>query len=161
MFGFGKKKIVKADKILYSPFDGHVFKMEEVTDPVFSKKILGDGFALSPESSVILAPVAAKVVLVEGHAIGFVRADGLEVLLHLGIDTVNLAGLPFQFSVKKGDVVEGGQEIGQVDWQAVEKAGYEKTTLILFTNANQCFNSFDINYGDVKAGTPLGAASVK
>lgn len=161
MFGFGKNKVLKDDKFLYAPFDGNSFEMEKVSDPVFSKKILGDGFAMTPESSQILSPVTGKVVLIEGHAVGLRRADGLEILLHMGIDTVNLMGEPFILTIKLGDVVEGGQVLGRVDWNIIEQAGYEKTTLVIFTNGNDHLNSFDVNYGGAKAGARIGAASVK
>ncbi|MEG1283989.1 MAG: PTS glucose transporter subunit IIA, partial [Lactococcus sp.] len=96
MFGFGKKKSVNEDKNLYAPLAGTVIDLEKVSDPVFAKKVMGDGYAIEPTSSEIVSPVAGEVSLVQGHAIGFKRADGLEVLLHLGIDTVSLNGQPFQ-----------------------------------------------------------------
>lgn len=115
MFGFGKKKSVSEDKNLYAPLAGTVIDLEKVSDPVFAKKVMGDGYAIEPTSSEIVSPVAGEVSLVQGHAIGFKRADGLEVLLHLGIDTVSLNGQPFQIKVKVGDRVEGGDALGQVN----------------------------------------------
>lgn len=161
MFGFGKKKALKDDKILYNPFAGEVIEMEKVSDPVFSQKILGEGFAVEPTSSTVCAPVSGKIKLLQGHAIGISRADGLDVLLHIGIDTVSLDGAPFKFNVKVGQVVDGGQEIGTVDWETIEKTACEKTAVVIFTNTSDCLNSFDVNYGPTTAGAQLGAASVK
>ena len=111
MFGFGKKKSVSEDKNLYTPLAGTVIDLEKVSDPVFAKKVMGDGYAIEPTSNDIVSPVAGEVSLVQGHAIGFTRADGLEVLLHLGIDTVSLNGQPFQIKVKVGDIVDGGDAL--------------------------------------------------
>ncbi len=161
MFGFGKKKTLQDDKTLYAPLAGEVIELEKVSDPVFAKKIMGDGYAVQPTSDKIFAPVSAKVALVQGHALGFVRADGLEVLLHVGIDTVSLNGAPFNFKVKVGDIVDGGEEVGTVDWTKVEAAGLEKTTMVIFTNTADKLNSFDVNYGVAAAGAQVGGASVK
>lgn len=106
MFGIGKKKELKDDKGLYNPVSGEVIELSKVNDPVFSKKIMGDGFAVEPKENKIFAPVSAKVTLVQGHAIGFKRADGLDILLHLGIDTVALKGAPFKIKVKVDDIVK-------------------------------------------------------
>lgn len=100
MFGIGKKKELKDDKELYNPVSGEVIELSKVNDPVFSKKIMGDGFAVEPKENKIFAPVSAKVTLVQGHAIGFKRADGLDILLHLGIDTVALKGAPLKLKLK-------------------------------------------------------------
>lgn len=161
MFGFGKKKVLQEDKILYAPLAGEVIELEKVSDPVFAKKVMGEGYAIKPTSNQLYAPVSARVSLIQGHAIGFTRADGLEVLLHIGIDTVSLNGDPFHFKVKVGEIVDGGQELGDVDWSIVEAAGLEKTSMVIFTNTADCLNSFDVNYGTADAGSKLGAASVK
>ncbi|MQW23357.1 MULTISPECIES: glucose PTS transporter subunit IIA [unclassified Lactococcus] len=161
MFGFGKKKELVVDDSLYAPLAGQVIPIEEVSDPVFSKKIMGDGFAVEPDGNKIYAPVTARVELVQGHALGFVRADGLEVLLHVGIDTVSLKGAPFNFKVKVGDIVDGGDEVGTVDWAQVEAAGLMKTTMVVFTNSNEKLARFDIAKGQTTAATKLGTAAVK
>ena len=105
---------------------------------------MGDGYAIEPTSSDIVSPVAGEVSLVQGHAIGFTRADGLEVLLHLGIDTVSLNGQPFQIKVKVGDIVDGGDALGQVNWKEVEAAGLPLTSMVLITNTNEKLDSLTV-----------------
>ena len=154
MFGIGKKKELRDDKSLYAPVSGEVINLSTVNDPVFSKKIMGDGFAVEPKENKIFAPV-------QGHAIGFKRADGLDVLLHLGIDTVALKGLHFKIKVKVDDIVNGGDELGSVDWAQIEAAGLDKTTMVIFTNTKDKLSEFNVNYGPVTSGSELGKASVK
>jgi PTS system beta-glucosides-specific IIA component len=161
MFGLGKKKILQDDKALYAPLAGEVIELEKVSDPVFAKKIMGEGYAVEPTDNKIYAPVSAKIDLAQGHALGFSRADGLEVLLHVGIDTVSLAGAPFKFSVKAGDIVDGGQQVGTVDWAKVEAAGLEKTTMVIFTNTADKLNQFDVSYNPATGGSKVGEASTK
>ena len=161
MFGLGKRKVIKVDNGLYAPFDGEVFEIEKVSDPIFSQKVLGDGIAIQPVSSEVFAPVSGKVTVLQAHAIGFVRADGLEVLLHVGIDTVSLNGAPFTFKVKEGDIVDGGQEIGHVDWNQVKKAGLSQTTMIVFTNTQDKLANFEVEKGTTTAGADIGSAQVK
>lgn len=161
MFGIEKKKELRDDKSLYAPVSGEVINLSTVNDPVFSKKIMGDGFAVEPKENKIFAPVSAKVTLVQGHAIGFKRADGLDVLLHLGIDTVALKGLHFKIKVKVDDIVNGGDELGSVDWAQIEAAGLDKTTMVIFTNTKDKLSEFNVNYGPATSGSELGKASVK
>ncbi|MGL4333893.1 MAG: PTS sugar transporter subunit IIA [Lactococcus garvieae] len=161
MFGFGKKKSVSEDKNLYTPLAGTVIDLENVSDPVFAKKVMGDGYAIEPISSDIVSPVAGEVSLVQGHAIGFTRADGLEVLLHLGIDTVSLNGQPFQIKVKVGDIVDGCDALGQVNWKEVEAAGLPLTSMVLITNTNEKLDSLTVKKGIAQAGDLLGQATAK
>lgn len=156
-----KKKELKDDKGLYNPVSGEVIELSKVNDPVFSKKIMGDGFAVEPKENKIFAPVSAKVTLVQGHAIGFKRADGLDILLHLGIDTVALKGAPFKIKVKVDDIVNGGDELGTVDWGQIEAAGLDKTTMVIFTNTKDLLSGFEVKYGSANARDELGQASVK
>lgn len=90
MFGFGKKKTAVLDQRLYNPVMGQVIELEDVSDPVFAGGMMGDGFAVEPTGNEIVAPVSGEVTMVQGHAVGFKRADGLEILLHMGIDTVSV-----------------------------------------------------------------------
>ena len=160
MFGLGKRKVIKVDNGLYAPFDGEVFEIEKVSDPIFSQKVLGDGIAIQPVSSEVFAPVSGKVTVLQAHAIGFVRSDGLEVLLHLGIDTVDLSEDAFHLTVKVGDVLEGGQKCGEVDWAKVSKAQLEQTSMIIFTNRVGKLERFEVDYGPSLAGNAIGEVSV-
>jgi PTS system beta-glucosides-specific IIA component len=162
MLGFGKKeKELKDDKTLYCPLTGKVINIEETSDPVFAKKIMGDGFAVEPADGRIYAPVSGIITLLQGHAVGITRADGLEVLLHIGIDTVSLSDNLYNFNVKAGDNVGGGEEIGTVDFAAIEAAGLEKTTMIVFTNTNDKLSNFTVDYAAATGGEAIGTANVK
>ncbi|GAB2027900.1 PTS sugar transporter subunit IIA [Lactovum odontotermitis] len=162
MFGFGKnEKVLMDDKALYAPISGKIFKIEDCSDYVFSQKIIGDGFAIEPTDGKIAAPVSGTVTLAQGHAVGLTRADGLEVLLHIGVDTVTLNGSPYQLTVKVDDVVDGGAEIGRVDLAEIEAAGFEKTAMIVFTNTADKLADFTVNYGEAAAAEKIGQANVK
>ena len=162
MFGLGKKKqeLVSDDK-LYSPLTGKVIELSTVSDPVFAKKIMGDGFAVEPTDRQIVSPVAGTVTVKQGHAVGFQRADGLEILLHLGIDTVSLNGAPFKLKVNVGDIVKGGDNIGQADWSKVDEAGLPKTTMVLVTNTADKLDQLSVKYDETSAGAEVGQATAK
>lgn len=161
MFGIGKKKTpLVDDATLYAPFDGTVIELANVPDPVFAKKMMGEGFAIEPISATLLSPVAGQVTMAEGHAVGLKRADGLEVLVHLGLDTVTLNGGPFDSLVKVGQNVNGGEPLINVDWQAFKAAGLVTTSMVVFTNTNDVLDSFDVKYETVTAGATIGAAHV-
>jgi len=162
MLGFGKKqKELSDDKSLYAPLSGQIIELEKVSDPIFAKKVMGDGYAVEPTDTKIISPVAGTVSLVQGHAIGLMRADGLEILLHVGIDTVSLNGVPFNFKVKVGDVVDGGDVLGKVDWLQVEAAGMPKTTMVLITNTADKLADLQVDYIQADAGQKIGQATAK
>jgi len=162
MFGFGKKKTVSDDQGLYAPVAGQVLDLSAVSDPVFAQKMMGDGFAIEPTEGNIVSPVAGEVTMLQGHAVGLKRADGLEVLVHLGIDTVALNGAPFSLNVKEGQILEGGEVIGTADWAQVEAAGVPKTTMILITNTADALAELSISATDtVAAGDVVGRATAK
>ncbi|WP_460058010.1 maltose/glucose-specific PTS transporter subunit IIBC [Pseudolactococcus yaeyamensis] len=148
-------------KNLYAPFNGEILKLESVKDPIFSEKTLGDGYAVEPTGETIYAPVSGTVSVVQGHAAGFSTVDDLEVLLHIGIDTVRLDESVFAFDIKEADTVKAGQVIGRVNWQAVEEAGLEKTVIVVITNTAEKLASLQIDSGKVTGGTPIGRAIAK
>ena len=162
MFGFAKKKKqVSNDTKLYAPLTGEIIELDKVSDPVFAKKIMGDGFAVEPTDGKIVSPVAGEVTVQQGHALGFKRADGLEVLLHLGIDTVSLNGAPFKLNVSVGDIVDAGDRLGEMDCAQIEAAGLPKTTMVLITNTTDKLGNLTVNYGRTTAGNPVGEAIAK
>ncbi|GFO52645.1 hypothetical protein ikelab_19200 [Lactococcus garvieae] len=110
-------------KNLYSPFEGKIIPLQDVKDPIFSEKTMGDGYAVEPRGETIYAPVSGTVRMVQGHAAGFSTAEDLQVLLHIGIDTVSLDKAVFEFNIKEEETVKAGQVIGRVNWKAVEDAG--------------------------------------
>lgn len=148
-------------KNLYAPFDGVLLKLESVKDPMFSEKTMGDGYAVEPTGDTIYAPVSGTVRLVQGHAAGFSTVDDLQVLLHIGIDTVTLDQSVFEFTIKEADTVKAGQVIGRVNWQAVADARLEKTAIVVITNTAEKLKSLQIDSGKVKGGTPIGQAVTK
>lgn len=116
--------------------DGEVIPITEVHDPVFSQKMMGDGFAVEPENGNIYAPVSGLVTSVfpTKHALGLLTDQGLEVLIHVGLDTVALNGAPFSAKVKDGQRVEAGDLLLVADLEAIKSADRETTIIVAFTN---------------------------
>ena len=123
---------------VHSVADGEVINIEDVKDPVFSQKMMGDGFAVEPENGHIVSPVAGKVTSVfpTKHALGLVTDNGLEVLVHIGLDTVSLEGKPFEVKVSEGQTVAAGDLLVEADLDAIREAGRETSTIVVFTNAD-------------------------
>jgi PTS system IIA component, Glc family (TC 4.A.1) len=159
MFGFGKK--ISEDEHVYAPVTGEVIPLDKVSDPVFAQKMMGDGYAVEPNASKIVSPVSGKVTMVQGHAVGLKRFDDLELLVHIGIDTVSLNGKPFTTAVKEGDIVDAGDDLVTVNWEQVEDAGLPKTTLVLITNTADKLESITVHYGPAVAGQQLGSAKAR
>ncbi|MDT2742336.1 glucose PTS transporter subunit IIA [Lactococcus garvieae] len=161
MINFLKKK--KNLRLLHfvAPLAGKVIKLESVSDPVFAEKMMGDGYAVEPTESTIVAPLAGEIVMKKGHALGIRTDNGLEILLHLGIDTVTLKNDPFDLTVNEGDFVEAGQVVGMADWSKVDAAGVPKTTMVLFTNTAEKLQDMAINYQLVSAGQEIGQVTLK
>ncbi|WP_455440512.1 PTS transporter subunit IIBC [Streptococcus parasanguinis] len=123
---------------VHSVADGEVINIEDVKDPVFSQKMMGDGFAVEPENGHIVSPVAGKVTSVfpTKHALGLVTDNGLEVLVHIGLDTVSLEGKPFEVKVSEGQTVAVGDLLVEADLDAIREAGRETSTIVVFTNTD-------------------------
>ncbi len=123
---------------IYSPVKGKVVDLAEVNDDAFSTGALGKGAAVVPEDGEFCAPADGKIAAVfeTGHAVGMVTEDGTEILIHIGLDTVKLEGKYFTAHVKTGDTVKKGDKLVSVDIEAVKKAGYDVTTPVVVTNAN-------------------------
>ncbi len=133
------EEVKKEDEKLSSPVDGEVIQIESVKDPVFSTKAMGEGFAVIPKSNQIYAPISGVVetVFPTQHAIGIKGDNGLEVLVHIGINTVELNGKYFDISCVAGSRVTKGMIIGEVDFKALQAAGYDSTTMVVVTNGNE------------------------
>ena len=123
---------------VYSVADGEVIALEQVKDPVFSQKMMGDGFAVEPTNGNIVSPVSGTVssVFPTKHALGLVTEAGLEVLVHIGLDTVSLEGKPFTVHVAEGQKVAVGDLLVTADLDAIREAGRETSTIVVFTNAD-------------------------
>ena len=123
---------------VYSVADGEVIALEQVKDPVFSQKMMGDGFAVEPTNGNIVSPVSGTVssVFPTKHALGIVTEAGLEVLVHIGLDTVSLEGKPFTVHVAEGQKVAAGDLLVTADLDAIRAAGRETSTIVVFTNGD-------------------------
>ncbi|WP_455224589.1 PTS transporter subunit IIBC [Granulicatella sp.] len=123
---------------VYSVAEGEVIALEQVKDPVFSQKMMGDGFAVEPANGNIVSPVSGAVssIFPTKHALGLVTEAGLEVLVHIGLDTVSLEGKPFTVHVAEGQKVAAGDLLVTADLDAIRAAGRETSTIVVFTNAD-------------------------
>lgn len=139
---------------LLAPASGKVVPLNEVPDEVFASGVAGQGAAIVPEEDRICAPCAGKVSMVfpSGHALGLTTADGLELLLHVGLNTVMLNGDGFEVAVKEGDDVTPGTELIQFDSEKIKKAGYSLISPILVTNVDDVKEILPPEKETVKAG---------
>lgn len=139
-----------------SPVKGTVYPISEVNDAVFSKGLLGKGVAIRPEENSIYSPVTGEVVTIleSKHAIGLRSTDGVELLIHIGIDTVNLKGEPFEVFVKAGDQISAGQLLIEADFAAIRNAGYDDTVIVVVTNSEN-FDSINETNGSLNQNEPV------
>ena len=146
-----------------SPVTGKVIDLADVPDPVFSSKAVGDGLGVEPDDGVIVSPVDAEVTMVAGtgHAIGFKADSGLEVLVHLGVDTVELEGKPFNLTVSVGDTVKAGDKLGTMDLEAIRAAEKATTAIVVLTNTITHLESLSVDTGQAEAGATIATATLK
>ena len=130
MFNFFKKEEFQ----IVAPVDGDLILLENVPDEMFSQKIMGDGFAVKPENGSVVAPISgvAETVFPTGHAVGITTKDGIECIVHIGLDTVELNGEGFTTLIKQGAKVKAGQPIVKFDKELLEEKGYELVTMVVF-----------------------------
>lgn len=129
------RKRAKEEEFL-SPMEGIVKELADVPDQVFSEKVMGDGFAIEPTGSRVVAPISAKVATAfpTGHAFGLEASDGTEILIHIGIDTVQLGGKGFHVMVKEGDEVKQGDTLVEIDLDVIKASGKAVISPIVFTD---------------------------
>ena len=141
-------------EVLYSPINGKIKPLDLVNDDVFSKRMLGDGVALIPSDNKILSLVdgVIKMVYDTQHAIGITTSTGVDILIHIGIDTVSLKGAPFKTQVRVGDHVRKGTLLTKVDWDYIYDNGYEKIIIIIIINKQI---NLQKENGFINIGTPL------
>jgi len=142
--------------------NGEVVKIEDVNDPVFSQKMMGDGFGVKPTDQNVYAPVSGKVTSVfpTKHAIGLLTDAGLEVLVHMGLDTVGLNGEPFDVKVKEGDQVKLGDLLALADLDKIKQAGKDDTIVVAFTNVQDIKEVSIDKLGLQKAKTVIGSVEL-
>lgn len=133
---------------LYNPIDGEIISIENVPDPVFSERMLGDGFAIIPTGNKVYAPISGKVKVLFPtlHALAIETQEGLEALIHIGIDTVELKGEGFVANVQVGDVVKHGDLLITFDKGIIESKATSIITPLVITNMDE-INSISIEYG--------------
>lgn len=152
-----EEKEEKEEKEIESPLAGTVIPLSEVHDEVFASEMMGKGCAVIPEEGKVYAPFDGKVVglLDSHHAVGMESTDGVEVLIHVGMDTVKLNGRCFTIHVEEGEQVKKGQLLLEFDIPGIKEAGYEVTTPIIITNSDE-FNDVETKAkGKVIVGTKL------
>ncbi|HCR4946696.1 TPA: PTS glucose transporter subunit IIA [Enterococcus faecium] len=142
--------------IVENPVKGTVCPISEVNDAVFSKGLLGKGVAIHPEENSIYSPVEGEVITIleSKHAIGLRSKEGIELLIHVVIDTVNLKGEPFEVFVKAGDQVSAGQLLINADFAAIRNAGYDDTVIVVVTNSENYAGISEAS-GSLKEHEPL------
>ncbi len=133
------------------PVSGELINIEQVVDKVFSEKMMGDGFAINPSDNKLYAPMNSDVVVTFAtkHAIGLKTKIGIEILLHIGIDTVKLGGEGFINHVEMGDKVKEGQLLAEFDLKLIEEKCPASTVVVIFTNLRN--KNFEVEYGKVVA----------
>ena len=145
---------MSSTQTLVAPTAGEAVPLASVPDPVFSTGALGEGFGVRPGSGDVVAPVGGAVTMVAGtgHAVGITTDDGLEVLLHLGVDTVELEGRPFALTVAAGQRVRAGEALGTMDLEQIRQAGKDTTAIVAVTNSAAKGVALELTAGPVAAG---------
>ncbi|GGI66567.1 PTS beta-glucoside transporter subunit EIIBCA [Enterococcus alcedinis] len=144
-------------EIVASPVSGQFVDLKTVNDPVFSSEMMGKGVAIIPESNEVYAPVDGTLSVVHEtkHAYGIVTEQGAEILIHIGIDTVNLAGQHFTTDKQSGDVVKKGDLLGTFDVAAIKESGYDSTVMMIVTNTNQYSEVNPVTEGSLANGATV------
>ncbi|MEH6991937.1 PTS glucose transporter subunit IIA [Neobacillus drentensis] len=142
VFSFKKKSKLQ----ILAPVNGAIIPLEEVPDPVFSQKMMGEGIAVIPTAGNIHAPVNGTVILIAAtkHAIGIRADDGTEILIHAGLETVALNGKGFVLAVHEGDRISVGQLLIEVDWDYIQKHVKSTVTPIVITNSQEKGRQFTL-----------------
>lgn len=155
---FGKKE-EPADKLLEikSPMNGTYVKIEDIPDPVFSEKMMGEGFGIVPSDGEVVSPVDGEIMQVfpTNHAIGIKAANGIELLIHIGLETVAMEGEGFTGHVSEGDMVKTGDSLVSFDMDLVTKEADSTISPVIITNSD-ALASFDI----LETGETTGGRTV-
>lgn len=149
MLGFGKKK---REISIIAPITGRIVPLEQVPDPAFAQKIIGDGIAIEPTKGVLVAPFDGHVIhlIHSHHSLVLGHESGLELLVHIGVNTVSLQGKPFKPQVQSGDKVKTGQMLIEFDIAQIKAAGLSVITPIIVANGD-LVAELRTNAGDVTA----------
>lgn len=131
---------------IYAPINGEIVSLEEVPDPVFSQKMMGDGIAIKPNEGKVYSPVDGEVVQIPEtkHAIGLRTGDGIEILIHIGLETVSLEGKGFTINVNTGDKVSVGDSLMEFDLEYVRDNASSDISPIVITNGQDTGKTFSM-----------------
>lgn len=153
---FGKKED-ESVKVIGSPLRGNVIPLSDVADPVFSEGMMGPGVGIIPEEGKLCSPINGEITVAfhTGHAVGLKTMDNMDVLIHIGIDTVKMNGDGFELHVKEGDKVKKGDLLISFDVDKIKSCGYETTTMIVVSNADEFGKMINETSGPVKVGDNL------
>ncbi|MDO4680771.1 MAG: glucose PTS transporter subunit IIA [Aerococcus sp.] len=148
---------------LLAPANGAVVALERTSDPIFAKGAMGQGFGLVPVDGEVVSPVSGHVAMIADtkHAIGLVTDDGMEVLVHMGVDTVGLNGDPFDIPVHVNQTVTAGEVIATMDISQIEDHNLDPTIMVLITNSDQVVDHLEVNEGDTHAKTAVATVTLK
>ena len=130
--------LLKRNHILTAPMDGKVVDLSTIQDKVFSKKLVGEGVAIDPTNDIVVAPADGKLSLLfkTNHAFGMVLDNGIEILIHIGIDTIGLESEGFTPLAKEGDMLKSGEPVIRIDRELIINKGYSLITPIIITNVD-------------------------
>ncbi|MCA1020808.1 PTS glucose transporter subunit IIA [Halobacillus litoralis] len=144
---FGKKN---EEEQLTAPVSGKVVALDEVDDPVFSQRMMGDGVAIEPADGKVVSPVSGEIVQLfpTNHAVGIKTKSGVEVLVHIGLETVSMEGEGFEGHVKAGDQVKAGDHLITFDMDLVKEKAKSTITPVIITNYDDIVDSFEPSYSD-------------
>ncbi len=159
MFGKLKNKFGKGKEALkiLSPMEGEVIALSQVNDPTFSEELLGKGVAIRPTGGRVVAPFNGVVsqMFDTGHAVSLTSEDGIEILIHVGLDTVKLKGTHYAIHAHNGDAVKIGDLLMEFDRESIAADGYDTVTPVVVCNSDE-YKSFDMQTGkSAKAGDEL------
>ena len=154
--GVLKKFFGKEQKEWVAFATGSLLPLSKATDPLFSSLSMGNGVAILPSSSEVVSPVTGEITMVfpTKHAFGLKTDEGIEILIHIGVDTVNLKGKGFSFYKKKNTKVKAGEKIADIDLSVLSQNGYDSTIMFIVTNSN----GYSLVYEDdasVKSGESI------
>ncbi len=152
------------DNNIYAPVDGTLKNIDQASDPVFAAKVMGEGFIIEPDDGKVYAPVSGVVtdIACTKHAITIKMLNGLDILVHMGVNTVTLKGEPFTIEVNPEEMVKGGQAIAEMDLDAIKSAGLDDTVIVVVTNSETNLAKLNIdNKGLVQAGNIIGSVEAK
>jgi len=147
----------KAQFSLAAPISGKIIQLKEINDPVFSRGLMGSGFGIIPDTQntqKIVSPISGEVVMLASskHAIGLKSSNGIELLIHMGINTIELNGLPFNLNIHEHDIVKAGQLLGTIDLSVIRAHNLDPTIITVITNAKQVVDSLKLTRSQAQTG---------